>query len=149
MAIHVVGLISDFPPGSRKIVTIANRSIGVFHVNGEFFALRNRCPHAGAPLCEGGLGGLARSSEPGKIDYTRSGEFIRCPWHSWEFDLRTGQSWFDPARVRVKTYQTSVGCRPEADGAPPAGDDDDSSKPLLTVETYPVTTDDLCVRIEI
>jgi 3-phenylpropionate/trans-cinnamate dioxygenase ferredoxin subunit len=33
---------------------------------------------------------------------------IRCPWHAWEFDLRTGQSWFDPRRTRVKAYAADV-----------------------------------------
>jgi 3-phenylpropionate/trans-cinnamate dioxygenase ferredoxin subunit len=33
---------------------------------------------------------------------------VRCPWHSWEFDIRTGQSWFDPRRVRVRQFPAHV-----------------------------------------
>ena len=33
---------------------------------------------------------------------------MRCPWHAWEFDLRTGRSWFDPERTRVKAYPVEV-----------------------------------------
>ena len=55
MARHVVARVDEIPPGERKIVEVAGRSIGVFNVGGEFFALRNRCPHQGGPLCEGRL----------------------------------------------------------------------------------------------
>ena len=53
MASHPVARVGEIPPGGRKIVEIGGRSIGVFNVDGEFFALRNRCPHQGGPLCEG------------------------------------------------------------------------------------------------
>jgi 3-phenylpropionate/trans-cinnamate dioxygenase ferredoxin subunit len=105
---HPVAPVSDIPPGGRKIVEIAGRSIGVFNVGGQFFALRNRCPHQGGPLCQGRLAGLVSSAKPGEYEYLRDGEFLRCPWHGWEFDLRTGQSWFDPAGIRVRTYPVSV-----------------------------------------
>ena len=52
--------------------------------------------------------GLATSSDPGEIEYTRLGEIIRCPWHGWEFDIRTGQSWCDPKRFRAKAYPVNV-----------------------------------------
>jgi len=68
----------------------------------------NRCPHQGAALCEGPLIGLAQSSDPGEIKYTRLGEIIRCPWHGWEFDIRTGQSYCEPKRFRTRAYPVSV-----------------------------------------
>ena len=52
--------------------------------------------------------GVVTSSKPGEYTHSRSGEIIRCPWHGWEFDLRTGQSWFDPRAVRVRRYDVSV-----------------------------------------
>ena len=39
-------------PGEKKLVSVKGREIGVFNVNGEFFALANRCPHEGGPMCE-------------------------------------------------------------------------------------------------
>ena len=45
---------------------------------------------------------------PGEIEYTKLGEIIRCPWHGWEFDVRTGQSYCDPRRFRVKAYPVNV-----------------------------------------
>jgi nitrite reductase/ring-hydroxylating ferredoxin subunit len=108
MTRYIIATVEEVPPGGRKIVEVAGRSIGVFNLNGEYFALRNRCPHQGGPLCAGSLGGLITSSGPGEYHYSRGGEMLRCPWHGWEFDIRTGQSWFDPARVRVRSYEVTV-----------------------------------------
>ncbi len=104
----VVGETTELPPGTRRIVEVAGRSIGVFNVGGEYLAIRNRCPHQGGPLCEGVTVGAITSDQPGEYRYERPGEIIRCPWHAWEFDLRTGASWFDPARQRVRAYEVEV-----------------------------------------
>ena len=104
MARFVVATVGEIPPGGRKIVEVAGRSIGVFNVGGEFFALRNRCPHQGGPLCEGKLWGVLEATEPGEFAYSRGGRDLACIWHGWEFDIRTGQSWCDPAKLRVRSY---------------------------------------------
>ena len=54
MSKHVVATVDEIPPGERKIVEIGGRSLGIFNIKGEFYALRNICPHQGGPLCEGG-----------------------------------------------------------------------------------------------
>jgi nitrite reductase (NADH) small subunit len=105
---HVVARVRDIPPGERLIADVAGRSIGVFNVDGRFYALRNSCPHQGGPLCLGRTVGLVRAERPGQITYTREGEILRCPWHGWEFDLATGRSVFDPNRTRVKSYPVEV-----------------------------------------
>jgi 3-phenylpropionate/trans-cinnamate dioxygenase ferredoxin subunit len=104
----VVGTVDEIPSGARKIVEVAGRSIGVFNVKGEYFAVLNRCPHQGGPLCLGNTLGFLRSEGVGEFHYTRAGEVLRCPWHGWEYDLRTGQSWFDPGHVRVRQYEVTV-----------------------------------------
>lgn len=104
----VVGEVSEIPPGSRKLVTVKGRAIAIFNIKGEFFGLFNRCPHQGGNLCEGALTGLVESGEPGQYSYTRVGEILRCPWHGWEFDVRTGQSYCDPGRVQVKSYPVEL-----------------------------------------
>jgi 3-phenylpropionate/trans-cinnamate dioxygenase ferredoxin subunit len=106
---HVVGTIDELPPGTRKVVTVDGRSIGIFNVDGELYAVRNLCPHQGAELCAGNLHGHLDSTGPG--DYRYSGEqlMLRCPWHGWEFDLRSGRSWFDPEKTRVRRYEVTVG----------------------------------------
>src|SRR5947209_6094172 len=108
MAKHVVAPVAEIPPGGRKLVTVAGRAIVVFNLGGEFFALSDRCPHKGGSLSQGRLTGLVQSSSPGEYRYERRGEIIRCPWHSWEFDIRTGRSWCDPGKLKTRRYQVTV-----------------------------------------
>jgi 3-phenylpropionate/trans-cinnamate dioxygenase ferredoxin subunit len=108
MSKHVVAAVRDIPPGSRRLVTVRGRPIAIFNIGGEFFGLFNRCPHQGGSLCEGELSGLVESDQPGEYRYTRRGEILRCPWHGWEFDIRTGQSWCDPARIQTRAYPVEV-----------------------------------------
>lgn len=106
---HVVAQADDLPPGERTIVRVSGREIGVFNVAGEYYALRNVCPHRGAPLCKGRLRPLITpSSEPDDgsiygVAYQREGEILKCPWHLWEFDVKTGHSLHDES-LRVRTY---------------------------------------------
>ncbi|MCW3476670.1 Rieske (2Fe-2S) protein [Limobrevibacterium gyesilva] len=108
MSRHIVAPVQDIPPGSRKLVTVKGRPIAIFNIGGEYFGLLNRCPHQGGSLCEGRLTGLLESSRPGEYRYTRQGEILRCPWHGWEFDIRTGQSYCDPERIRTRAYAVNV-----------------------------------------
>ena len=144
MTRHVIGLASEIPPGGRKIVELAGRSIGVFNLGGEFFAIRNRCPHQGAALCTGQLGSAVTSPGPGRYDVHREGEILRCPWHGWEYDVRTGQSWFDPKGVRVKAYETVVA--PGSSLVPPAPGLEPGP---YVAETYPVSVEENYVLVEV
>jgi 3-phenylpropionate/trans-cinnamate dioxygenase ferredoxin subunit len=122
-----VARVTDFPPGTRRIVDADGRSIGVFNIHGQLFALRNSCPHQGAPLCTGRIGGTTLPSKPFVYEYGRDDEIIKCPWHGWEFEIATGRSVFNPHKTRVKTYAVTV----------EAAEDDDPS-----VETFTVTVED-------
>ena len=110
----VVGTVDEIPPGERKIIVPfrGRAGVGIFNVDGAFYALRNICPHKRGPLCMGEVAGRAQSSAPpsvtgGAVGYERDGEIIRCPWHAWTFDIATGQCLVDPS-VRVKTYPIRV-----------------------------------------
>ncbi|HTD76568.1 MAG TPA: Rieske (2Fe-2S) protein, partial [Chloroflexota bacterium] len=105
---YVVASVDEIPPGQRKLVEVAGREIGVFNIAGDYVAVLNRCPHQGGPLCRGNTHGFLRPAGVGEFRYSRAGEILRCPWHGWEFDLRTGQSWCDPRRLRVRSYEVSV-----------------------------------------
>lgn len=146
MARYVVGTVDEIPPGGRKLVEVAGRSVGVFNLSGEFFALRNRCPHEGGPLCMGPQVGWVFSEQPGDYQFSREGEILRCPWHGWEFDIRTGQSWFDPQKVRVRSYPVSVETPPA--GVEPASESRLSPGPYLA-ETYDVAIEQQVVLVEI
>jgi nitrite reductase/ring-hydroxylating ferredoxin subunit len=134
---HVVAPVGDIPPGGRKLVQVNGRAIVVFNLGGEYFALSDRCPHKGGPLSKGKLTGLLESSEPGAYRYSRRGEIIRCPWHSWEFDIRTGKSWCDPERVRARNYRVTVEPGARLVEGP------------YTAETFPVTVENDYVVMEV
>lgn len=107
MTKYLVGQASELPPGTRHIVEAGGKSIGIYNVNGTYYAIRNLCPHQGAALCSGKTTALVTSSGPGDFQYEREGEIVRCPWHQWEFDIKTGQMIVDP-KMRTMTYDVTV-----------------------------------------
>lgn len=140
MAKHAVAAVGEIPRGGRKIAEIKGRSIGIFNVEGKFFAILNHCPHQSGPLCLGQVSGFVEANVPGEYHFTRRGEIIRCPWHGWEFDLKNGQSCIEPDHTRVRTYKVTV-----------EGTNRDSSpvEGPYKAETYPVTIDDQYIFVEI
>jgi len=104
----VVATIDEIPPGQRKLVEAGGRTVVIYNLAGELFALNNRCPHRGGSLFHGVQTGLVESGEPGQYRVSRRGEMVKCPWHGWEFDIRTGKSWCDPTRLRVRQYPAAV-----------------------------------------
>lgn len=133
MKSHRVCYTTELPPGARKIVEIEGRSIGVFNIGGEFYALKNVCPHQFAPLCLGKVTGHNAPSPVAEYDWCREGEIVRCPWHAWEFDIKTGKSIFNPHKVRTKSYQVTVESAPAERG--------DSVEEDPSVETYLVSVE--------
>lgn len=107
-SVHVVCRTEELPPDERKIVEIGGRAIGVLNVGGEYFAVRNTCPHQGGPLCRGSVGGTMLPSAPQEWIFGLEDRVIRCPWHGWEFELESGRSLFDPERARVRVYPVTV-----------------------------------------
>ena len=105
---YVVARTDEIPPGGRKRVVVDGRAIVVFNLSGAFFAIGDACPHKGGSLAAGKLGGLVCSNGPGDYRLERDGEIIRCPWHAWEFDIRTGRSYCDPRRMRTMPYETKI-----------------------------------------
>jgi nitrite reductase/ring-hydroxylating ferredoxin subunit len=82
--------------GDRVIADIDGREIGVFRIDGEYYAYPNVCQHQQGPLCEGAVTGTVdadfdRDSLDLNIDWTDEGEVLSCPWHGWEYHLRSGQ----------------------------------------------------------
>ena len=134
MARHVVAPVAEFPPGTRRLIEIDGRGIAVFNVKGEYFALLNKCPHNGGSLVEGVLTGLLESPSPGQYAYSRQGEVIRCPWHGWEFDIKTGRSFCSGIKARARPFPVHV------EPASPEGP--------YTAETIPVHVEDSLVIVD-
>lgn len=108
MGKHVVCRKDELPPGEMKITKAGSIEVGVYNIDGEFYALHNKCPHRGAPLCEGRINGLMTGPDPGEYEIEREGEIIRCPWHGYEFDITTGEFVLDPKTVRSMTFDVTV-----------------------------------------
>jgi nitrite reductase (NADH) small subunit len=104
-----VGPLSELPPGSRKIVAVGKREIGVFNVDGELHGLPNTCIHQWAPLCYGEVTGTLETGAEHEWEpqWTREGRILVCPWHSAEFDITTGECLSIPGK-RVRKYEVVV-----------------------------------------
>jgi nitrite reductase/ring-hydroxylating ferredoxin subunit len=85
------GHVEDLPEGSCKTIELSGgRELALYHVNGEFYATENFCPHKGAPLAAGRL----------------CEHVIECEWHGWQFDVRTGECL--TVREQIETYEVVV-----------------------------------------
>jgi len=107
-----VGPESEFGERDRKIIAQGDLEIGVFRIEGEFFAYENNCVHQGGPICQGKI--LNRVVEVLADDKTSQGlkfsdedVHIVCPWHGYEYNLRTGRHPGDK-NVRLKPYDVQI-----------------------------------------
>lgn len=108
MAKHFLCPASEITTDHHKVFQIGRHNFGVFIVEGKYHGIRNNCPHQGGPLCEGA--GVFDEISAEVTDDRKVREFVKsekslvaCPWHGFEFDIRTGQcmvrqDW------KVKTY---------------------------------------------
>ncbi|HEX4520610.1 MAG TPA: Rieske 2Fe-2S domain-containing protein [Gaiellaceae bacterium] len=106
------GSISDFDVATCRLVSAGGREIGIRTRDGEFFAYENVCLHQGGPVCEGvTVGRVEEIVGPGgeSVEQRFSEESINlvCPWHGFEYDLRTGALVTDPTR-RLRRYEVVV-----------------------------------------
>lgn len=85
--------IEEIPEGEARMFIVDDQPVGIFHVAGEFHALANDCPHAGASLAHGLI----------------EGDVVRCRIHHWAFCIRTG-NYLDEARPQfdAKTFAIRV-----------------------------------------
>jgi 3-phenylpropionate/trans-cinnamate dioxygenase ferredoxin subunit len=86
--------VEELPPCSVKIVYAGEIAVGVYNLNGEFFALEDRCSHDDGPLCEG--------------DFDCDDGVAVCPRHGANIDIRTGRPLTLPAVESVATFPVRV-----------------------------------------
>ena len=85
--------VGDVPAGEGRMFAINGLVIGLFHVKGEYFAIDNHCPHAGASLAHGML----------------EGDIICCRIHHWRFCVRDGKYLDeDKPQFDVRTFPVRV-----------------------------------------
>jgi 3-phenylpropionate/trans-cinnamate dioxygenase ferredoxin component len=87
-----VALVSELPPGAKKLVDVDGRAIALFNVDGTFYAIDDICTHDGGPLAEGELEGCE----------------IQCPRHGARFDVRTGKALCFPAFEPVASHDVEI-----------------------------------------
>jgi nitrite reductase (NADH) small subunit len=104
-----VGPENRFISGRFMIVDAGRHSIGIIRLHdGELKAVRNWCPHKGAPICRGIVGGTWPPSQPGELQFDRDGEVLVCPWHGFEFDLKDGQELYQERPTHLSFFPVSV-----------------------------------------
>ena len=104
-----LGPIDSFTPGEFKLIKVGRREIGIIRLaDDRIFAVANHCPHRGAPICHGAVGGTLLPSHPDTLVYGMEDEVVRCPWHGYEFGLRTGECLFTGRSMRLRTYDVEL-----------------------------------------
>lgn len=104
-----IGALDDFEESAQSIVREGELEIGVFRLGDELFAYENNCPHQGGPACEGKI--IPRVKAVVGHDRVVEGEdfvdgemhFV-CPWHGWEYDMRTGVHG-GGSRIRLRKFE--------------------------------------------
>jgi len=112
MSEHVVADEGEIAPGERIVVELERLEIGVFRIGDDYYAYPNWCPHQGGPVCEGNLTGTQKSTFDREtldldLEWTQEGEILNCPWHGWEFEVRTGES-LSRKGVKLPSYAVEV-----------------------------------------
>jgi nitrite reductase (NADH) small subunit/3-phenylpropionate/trans-cinnamate dioxygenase ferredoxin subunit len=82
---------SEIAPGQAKAVDVKGAPVAIFNVGGTYYAIEDTCSHVGGPLSEGAV----------------DGTMVTCPWHGWQYDVKTGVSETNPS-VKVKTYEVKT-----------------------------------------
>jgi nitrite reductase (NADH) small subunit len=78
---HDVGSLANVPEGAGREVVVAGRILAIFRVGADVYAIDGMCAHQGGPLAEGSI----------------EGGIVTCPWHGWQYDVRSGRQPITPA----------------------------------------------------
>jgi nitrite reductase (NADH) small subunit len=100
--------LDDLELDQIRRVAIGGRELCLAQTAAGLFAFGSVCPHQGGPMCEGAIRGTMTPSARNEYTFDRAGEVIACPWHGYEFDLRTGLSIGGVVRGRVGAYPVEV-----------------------------------------
>jgi nitrite reductase/ring-hydroxylating ferredoxin subunit len=88
---QTVARVDDVPPGAVRVVRVGEREVALARVGDAFYAMQPTCIHLGGPLGEGRL----------------EDHVLSCPWHGWQYDVRSGENEFDRA-IQLETYEVRV-----------------------------------------
>jgi len=99
---------SEIPEAGRLVVDVGPRTVGLFRLDGSLYAYENVCPHQGGPVCQGALlprvvENLNDSGAAVGFAFHSSQRHVVCPWHGYEFDIRTGRH-AGCAAIRLRSF---------------------------------------------
>lgn len=107
-----VAKVGEIPDRDRRVVEARGLEIGVFRLGDDYFAWESNCPHQGGPVCQGRI--MNRVDEViDSVGRSRGYRFVEedvhviCPWHGFEFNIRTGRHAGDP-NTRLRGFEVSV-----------------------------------------
>lgn len=104
-----IGPADGFTVDELKLVTVGRRELGVLRrADGKVHAVRNRCPHKGAPICKFPPTGTMLPGAPGTLEWGREGEILRCPWHGFEFSIESGTRPYMESNMRLRIYPARI-----------------------------------------
>jgi 3-phenylpropionate/trans-cinnamate dioxygenase ferredoxin component len=86
--------VDELPPGEVKIVHAGSISVGVYNLDGAYYAIEDRCSHDDGPLCEG--------------EFEAETGVVICPRHGANFDIRSGRALTLPAYEPVEVFPVRV-----------------------------------------
>jgi nitrite reductase/ring-hydroxylating ferredoxin subunit len=107
-----VSELDEIPDKGRKLIKYNEKEIGIFRLEGEVFAWENRCAHQGGPVCQGRLfpkvlQTLGENQTTENMRYSDDELHIVCPWHGYEYNVRTGRNSGHP-NLRLRQVETVV-----------------------------------------
>jgi nitrite reductase/ring-hydroxylating ferredoxin subunit len=88
---EAVARLDEIEPGSLACVRVREEELALARIGDEVYAVHGHCIHLQGPLCEGRLDGYV----------------LTCPWHGWQYDVRTGENEFDRA-IKLETYPVEI-----------------------------------------
>tara|TARA_A100001037_G_scaffold185176_1_gene165907 strand:- start:1837 stop:2172 length:336 start_codon:yes stop_codon:yes gene_type:complete len=89
---HAVATTSEISEDEPKAVSIGRLDVGIYKLDGEFYAIDDICTHAYAMMTDG---------------YIEDGQ-IECPLHGACFDIKTGKALTAPATIDLRPYPIKV-----------------------------------------
>ncbi len=115
MKTYIVGPLEEIEEGGRKVISCDGTEVGVFRVEGEFVAWYNQCAHVGGPVCQGKIyhkveEPLDEENRTRMLQFSTNEKHIVCPWHGWEFSLKSGRCPGNPhKRLRPAKLEVTDG----------------------------------------
>jgi nitrite reductase/ring-hydroxylating ferredoxin subunit len=111
-----VGASDRVPEGGRLVVDVGEKTIGIFRVEGHLYAWENVCAHQGGPVCQGKMiprvtEVIDQGGESHGFAFDPSHAHIVCPWHGFEYDIKTGSHPGRPAAqlIRIEVEESGNG----------------------------------------